>query len=209
MPDWRLSIAIAMPPPTRLHALGRLAWRKRAAFAAAGALLLTLILGWSAPMPLPADMVFAGLAAVVGLGLIAWQLARLTMLPLANPALAGLAAALTGAVLLPGLGIQALIPAAILSLWVGCQRNDQRIVALMVQCGALITWSAPAVNHIGYSSISVIMLGFALVMTLLDPSGAANDNPSMKRIPHDSWLLESACYDIGESSPGKWGVRNV
>jgi len=209
MLDWRLSITMALPPPTRLHALGRLAWRKRAFLAAAGALLLTLALGWSAPAPLPADMVFAGLAAVVGFGLIAWQLARLTILPLADPVLAALAAALAGVVLLPGLGPQALIPSVILSLWVGWRRNDQRIVALMVQCGAFVAWAANPINHIGYGSVSVIMLGFALVMTLLDPSGAANDNPSMKRIPDDSWLLESACYDIGESSPGKWGVRNV
>jgi hypothetical protein len=206
MPDWRLSIATAMPPPTRLHALGRIVRRRRAALLAAAALLVTLLLGWSAPAPLPADIFFAGLASLVGIGLLAWQLARLTVLPLANPALAALAAALTAIVLLPGLGTAALVPALILSLWAGLRQRGQRVVALLVQCGALLSLAANPVNHIGYGFVSVTMLGFALVMALRDPSGAANDNPSMKRIHRDSQLPEKPCYDIAEFSPGKWGV---
>jgi len=108
--------------------------------------------------------------------------------------------------LLPGLGPQALIPAVILSFWLQCRRDPQRIVALIVQCAALMTWTAVPVNHIGYGLASVILLGFVLVRLLSNPSGASNDNPSMKRIFADSRLPQSPCYDIGESSPGKWGV---
>ncbi|MES2444222.1 MAG: hypothetical protein V4574_15450 [Pseudomonadota bacterium] len=181
MPAWRLAIATATPPATPLDAARRFAVRQRAALGALGALLLTLALGWAAPVPPPAGWTIGGLAGVLGLGILAWHVARLTAMPVAEPLAAALAAALTAAALLPALAPQALLVPAILSLWAGWQRNDQRVVALLVQCGVLATLGANSVNHIGFTFVPVTILGFAAFLALKRSSGAANDNPSMER----------------------------
>ena len=201
MPTWRLAIATATSPATPLDAARRFAVRQRAAFAALAAVALTLTLGWVSPISPPFGWVFGGLAGVLGLGLLAWHFARLTAVPVADPLAAALAAALGAAALLPGLAPQALVVPVILSLWVAWRRNDQRVVALLVQCGALATVSATTINQFGFTFITVTILGIASFMALRSASAAANDNPSMERIATNSWLLENAGYASARGIP--------
>lgn len=201
MPAWRLAIATATSPATPLDAARRFFVRQRAGFAALAALGVTLILGWAAPVPPPFGWVFGGLGGVLGLGLLAWHLARLTVMPLADPITAALAAALVAIALLPGLGPHALLAPAILSLWSVWRQNGQRVVALLVQCGAAAEWAATAVNQIGFTFVSETMLGIAAFLVLRGTCGAANDNPSMERIVTNSWLLANPCYAKDLASP--------
>lgn len=194
MPAWRLAVAIATPPATPLAAAYRFAVRRRAAFAALAALVLTLLLGWSAPVEPAMGWAVGGLAGVLGLGLLAWHFARLSVLPAADPLIAALAAILIATALLPALASVAAIPPAILAFWAGWRRPAQRVVALLVQCGALTMMSAGAVNHIGYAFISVTMFGIAGFLTISRGLGAANDNPSMERTITNSRLKPVACY---------------
>lgn len=192
MPPWRLAIAIATPPPTPLDAVRRFAVRQRAFFSALGALVLTLILGWATPVAPLAGWMLGGLAGVLALGLLAWHLARLTALPTADPLLAALAAALIAIALLPALAPQAVFLPALLALWAGLARPGQRVVALLVQCGALAWLSAAAVNQIGFTFGAETMLGFAGYLIVSRGLGPANDNPSMERILTDSPLIPAA-----------------
>ena len=192
MPAWRLAVAIATPPATPLDAVHRFAVRRRAAFAALGALLLTLLLGWSAPVEPVTDWMIGGLAGVLGLGLLAWHFARLSVLPTADPLIAALAAVLIAAALLPALAPSAVIVPAILAFWAGWRQPRQRVVALLVQCGALATVSASAVNHIGYTFVSETMLGIAGFLAIFEGLGPANDNPSMERMITFSRLMPRA-----------------
>jgi hypothetical protein len=194
MPPWRLAIAIATPPPTPLDAVRRFAVRERAAFAALGALILTLILGWSNPVAPQVGWMLGGLSGVLGLGLLAWHLARLTALPMADPLLAALAAGLIAAALLPALAPQAAFVPAILALWASLARPGQRVVALLVQCGALAWASAAPVNQIGLTFGAATMLGFAGFLIVSRGLGPANDNPSMERSLTNSSLMPARCY---------------
>jgi hypothetical protein len=194
MPAWRLAVAIATPPATPLDALHRFAVRRRAAFAALGSLILTLALGWNAPVEPVTGWMTAGLAGVLGLGLLAWHFARLTVLPTADPLIAALAAALIATALLPALAPIAVIVPAILAFGAGWRAPSQRVVALLVQCGALIMMSASAVNQIGFTFAAETMLGFAGFLVVSRGLGPANDNPSMERIVTNSPLKPMPCY---------------
>jgi hypothetical protein len=192
MPAWRLSITT---PALKVDAARRIWARQGPLAAASGALGLTLLTGWVSPAPLlPMPLTLIGMAGVAGLGLIAYLFARLTTLPLADPRAAGLAAALIPYALLPGVGVQALIVPVSLSLWLAWRRPEQRVVALMVQCGALtglVSGAQPdAVNHFFFVTIH----GIALFFILNALSGCANDNPSMERMGGETWLPQPAHY---------------
>lgn len=205
MPAWRLSITT---PRLRVSAARRVFARQGPIASAPSALALTLLLGWAAPARLLAiDLTLIGMAGVAGLGLLAYLLARLTTLPLADPRMAGLATSLIPYALFPGIGVQALIVPAILSLWLAWKRPEQRIVALMVQCGAMVGLVSGAqgdtVNHF----IFVTMHGIALFFIVNTLDGSANDNPSMERIGAETWLPERAPYAnyarVSESGSGE------
>lgn len=207
MPVWHLTI---LTPATRLQLLRRAFARQGPLLAAASALGLTLLLGWAAPAPLSAlPLTLVGMAGVTGLGLLAWLIAKLTILPLADPRTAALAAALIPPALFPGIGGQAFAVPMILALWLAWRRNDQRVVALMVQCGALASLAgAPAMGP-GASCAIATILGFAWFFAVRTLSGAANDNPQMERVERfsgSSRLPPPSCYAKGQPSPGKWGV---
>jgi hypothetical protein len=207
---WRLSIMAS--PSVRLDMVRHLLRPMRAPLAALAALVLTLALGRSgAPLPLfrGAPLELSGLVAVTGFGLLAWHLARLTALPLAEPVMAALAAALIPALMLPGLGANALLGPVAAGFWLFFRHPDQRVVALMVQCGALAAAASPPDGDFAGGFIYATTLGIALILLGRGLPGAANDNPSMERVKHkagDSKLMGSACYANAESIPGKWGV---
>ena len=205
MPAWRLSITT---PGLRVDARRRVFARQGPVATAAGALGLTLLLGWVSPAPLPPlSLTLIGMAGVAGLGLLAYLLARLTTLPLADPRMAGLATSLIPYALFPGVGVQALAVPVILSLWLAWKCPEQRIVALMVQCGALVGLASGAdsdvVNHFIFATIHGIALYF-IVNTI---AGSANDNPSMERTGGETWLLEPAHHArtarVSESGSGE------
>jgi len=205
MPAWRLSITT---PGLRVDAARRVFARQGPIAAAAGALGLTLLLGWASPAPLLAiNLTLIGMAGVTGLGMLAYLLARLTTLPLADPRMAGLATSLIPYALFPGVGVQALAVPAILSLCLAWKRPEQRVVALMVQCGALAGLvsgaESDAVNHFIFATIHGIALFF--IVNALD--GSANDNPSMERMGGETWLREPAHHArtarISESGSGE------
>jgi len=205
MSVWRLSITT---PRFRVNAARRMFARQGPLASAAGALGLTLVLGWSAPAALlPVNLTLIGMAGVAGLGMLAYLLARLTALPLADPRMAGLATSLIPYSLFPGVGAQALTVPVILSLWLAWKRPEQRVVALMVQCGALMGLvsgaQADGVNHSVFATIHGIAL-FFIVKAL---AGSANDNPSMERTRGETWLPEPAPYAsytrISESGSGE------
>lgn len=205
MHAWRLSI---LTPANRVDAARRAFARQGPLAAASGALGLTLVLGWIAPAPLvPVSLTLIGMAAVAGLGLLAYLFARLTVAPLAEPRTAALAASLVPPACFPGIGPAALIVPAILAAWLGWKRPGQRVVALMVQCGAILALAAAAtgdaVNHFIFATTH----GIALFLLLKSLDGSANDNPSMERIGAETWLPQSAHYArsarIPESGSGE------
>lgn len=161
----------------------------------------------------PATPLFRGLpiewailAPIAGFGLLAWHFARLTILPLAESASAALAATLILALTLPGLGILALILPVTLSIGIGWCHPAQRVVALMVQCGAIAGVVGAERGDFLSGFVYATMLGTALFLVLRGLSGAANDNPSMERSVSTTRLLEFAVYARSDSIPGKWGV---
>lgn len=192
MPAWRLSI---LTPAMRIDAARRRFARQGPLAAASGALALTILLGWIAPAPLaPVSLTLIGMAGVAGLGVLAYLFARLTVAPLADPRTAALAAALVPAALFPGIGLAALAVPATLALWLGWKRPEQRLVALMVQCGAILGFASAAtadpVNHFIFATTH----GIALFLLLKTLDGSANDNPSMERTGAETWLPERAHY---------------
>ena len=202
---WRLSITT---PGLQVNTARRVFARQGPIATAASALGLTLLLGWVSPAPLlPVNLTLIGMAGVAGLGLLAYLLARLTTLPLADPRMAGLATSLIPYGLFPGVGVQALAVPVILSLWLAWRRPEQRVVALMVQCGALVGLVSGAdsdgVNHFIFATMHGIAL-FFIVNTI---AGSANDNPSMERTGGETWLLEPAHHArtarISESGSGE------
>jgi hypothetical protein len=148
----------------------------------------------------------AGIVAIAGLGLLAWHFARLTALPLAESPATALIAALIPALFFPGLGKMALIVPAGAAFWLWRRHADQRVVALLVQCGALAGLSARADGDFSSGFLYATMLGTALFLTARTLSGAANDNPSMERVGQIHRLPPPACYASADSYPGKWGV---
>jgi hypothetical protein len=205
MPAWRLSIHT---PAMRVDAARRAFARQGPLVAASGALGLTMVLGWIAPATLvPMSLTLIGMAGVAGLGVLAYLFARLTVAPLADPRTAALAASLVPASLFPGIGFAALAVPVILALWLGWKRPGQRVVALMVQCGAILGFASAAntdpVNHFIFATTHCIAL-FFLLKTL---DGSANDNPSMERTGAETWLPERARYArrvrIPESGSGE------
>lgn len=192
MPAWRLSITT---PALRVDIARRMFARQGPVAAAAAALAATLLLGWSAPVPLlPVSLTLIGMAGVAGLGLLAYLIARLTTLPLADARMAGLATALIPYALFPGVGVQALAVPVILSLWLAYRRPEQRVVALMVQCGALVglvSGADPqAINHFIFATIH----GTALFFVVNTLAGSANDNPSMERNSGETRLTPAPHY---------------
>ena len=181
--------------------------------AAMAALALTLCLGWSAPAPLgDAPLTLTGMAGVAGLGLLAYLFARLTVLPLGDPVAAALAAAIIPAAMLPGIGAQALILPCSLAIWLGWRRPEQRLVALLVQCGALTSLAGLAPAGVPDGFIPATILGFAWFQMVNGLSGAANDNPQMERVERssgDSPLMQTRSYASSaptpESGSGEYG----
>lgn len=176
--------------------------------ALAGLVLAMAFGSHGAPLPHPLAGWFTGigLAAIAGMGLVAWHLARLTVLPRAEPMAAGLAAALIPALFLPGLGSDALLVAQIAAIGALLRDRSQRLVALMVQCGAVLAITPPPLGAMVNALLYVMMLGGALFLLFRDLSGAANDNPSMKRGCSESILLPSHGYARSDSMSGTWGV---
>lgn len=177
--------------------------------AAAAALGLTLALGnqgSAVPHPIAGWFVATGLCAIACVGLLAWHIARLTALPRADPAAAALVAALIPAILLPGLGSDALIVVQALAIWALLRCRAQRVVALMVQCGAILAVAQPLPGAMVNALLYMMMLGSALLLLFRGLSGAANDNPSMKRGCSESMLWPSHGYARSDSMSGSWGV---
>ncbi len=219
MPDWRLSIRAATAPATRAAALRRVALRQRAAIGASGALVATCVLGWI-PLqpPLPGLGWAAGaagapdlqdLATVAGAGLLAWHLARLTVSPTARMPESALIAALIAVVSLPGLGAGALLVPILLAFCDGWRRNDQRVVAFLVQCGAILAAAGASGGTVTNGFACAIMLAATGFSAIRPASGAANDNPQMERPGLDSRLPLGLCYDNGDSQPGSGEYGSV
>lgn len=164
-------------------------------------------LAWAARTAGVPDL--AGLALVVGLGLLAWHIARLTVSPTADAREAALLAALIAVVSLPGLAIGAVTVPLLLSIFGGWGRKDQRVVAVLVQCGATLAALAGPNEPLLYCFAGAMMLaatGFALRRPA---SGAANDNPQMERAGPDSGVPISMCYVIGDSQSGSGEYGSV
>jgi hypothetical protein len=208
MPPWRLSIATATAPATPLA-------RYRATIAAVGTLIAVLVLGQGGvPAPSLATLTYqaawfgtAGLATVTGAGLLAHHLARLTILPRPDPLAASLLATLIATALLPGIGAPALIVPAILSLAAAWRDPGQRVVALLVQCGAALSLASGGPSTGIDGCACVIMLVAAAFAGLHSKRAAANDNPSMERNEPDSKLPPFACYANQVPIRGNWGVE--
>lgn len=165
--------------------------------------------GTPLPHPLAGWFVGTGLAVIAGLGLLAWHMARLTVLPRAEPMAAALAATLIPVLLLPGLGSDALLVCQIVAIGAWLRDHNQRLVVLMVQCGAVLAISPPPLGAMVNALLYVAILGNALFLLLRGLSGAANDNPSMKRGGSESVLMPSHGYARSDSISGSWGVANV
>lgn len=207
MRAWHL---LVLTPAIRLEILRRSIARRPAVLAAIAALAATLLLGWSDPAPPDGTpLTLAGMAAVAGIGLLAWLIARLTVLPLADLSTAALAAALVPSVLFPGIGNAALAVPVFLALWLGWRRSDLRGAALLVPCGALTIWSGLPATGPAAGPVTAAMLGLAWILAVRTLSGAANDNPQMERLKRfagDSRVRPTSCYANKESIPGKWGI---
>ena len=158
------------------------------------------------PHPLAGWFVGTGLAAIAGAGLFAWHLARLTTLPRAEPMAAALAATLIAALFLPGLASDALLVPQTLAVGLLWRDRSQRLVALMVQCGALLEVAPPFPGAMVNAMLYVTILGSTLFLLLRSLSGAANDNPSMKRGCSESMLWPTYGYARSDSMSGSWGV---
>lgn len=191
----------------------------RALTAALAALAATLAAGlagpalpgaWSWLMP-RGEYAVAGLATIGGAGLLAWHLARMSAVPV-RAGKAALAAAIAPLLLVPGIGAGALIVPAAIALDGARRDRGQRVVALMVHCGAAAALAALAAGLAAAAPASVIVLISSWVAALRSCRCAANDNPSMERvvrIADDSKLPPRSCYANRDSIPGKWGVSDV
>lgn len=210
MHEWSLSVAT---PARRLDMARRAFVRPSAILAALGGLIATLTLGTigATPLPRPDSAVLNALMAIAGFGALAWHFARLTILPLADLRLAALIPALTVAILAPGMALTVLLAPAILAFWAVRRCPEQRLVALMVQCGALAAVTLGMVNASTACAFTVMMLGIAWFLAAKSLSGAANDNPSMERSPSNNPMPGAPACDnkVTDSIPGKWGVSNV
>ncbi|MEG3180402.1 hypothetical protein [Sphingomonas sp. LT1P40] len=135
-----------------------------------------------------------GLSLATAIGLLAWHIATLTVPPRPSWASGSIAAALLPALLIPGLGFAALLPALALSFARSGMDRRQRIVALLVQCGAAL-----ALLPLAFPSARIETDGF-LLATMAFCCGlsficavprAANDNPLLKRPLRTAWFYAS------------------
>jgi len=196
----------------------------RPPLAALGAAALALLLGLSPGLPgAPARLPLAlsGLSAAIGVGMLGWHIARLTARPAAPGGLgaAALPAALVVFLFVPDASVAALVPALPLALLAARRDAGQRIVALVVHCGALLAFAAVAsANAFGYQCACAILLAGASLAAHHAVRGAANDNPLMKRNVVGSWLVQAKCRllravghagERTESHSGNRGVTNV
>ncbi len=162
--------------------------------AALGALAATLLLGMAGPaLPGVAALLpwgAFGLALVTGAGLLAWHLARLTAVPTGQAGLAGAAlpAALLPILALPSIGTAALAVPALLAAAALRRGPVQRVVALLVQCGAAAALTAVPGDLFAACFVTGTMLAAAWISLRSIEPRAANDNPSMERAP-GFWLL--------------------
>ncbi|QIG81275.1 hypothetical protein [Stakelama tenebrarum] len=152
-----------------------------------------------------------GLCFAAATGLTAWLFAALCSRPLATMANGALGGILIILLLLPDIGVAALPVAQIAALIAARHRRVTQSVSNMVQGGAMLaaagaTGAPEALGWLGaamlcYASFFVVNRGFA----------AANDNPSMERIGHDSRLSRRLWYDYNDlgSESGEVGVLNV
>ena len=188
--------------------------RWRGPLSALGALAGTLTLGLvgtALPGPTPLfgwgglGLLLAGCA-----GLLAWHVARLSVMPAGPSGQAG--AALPAAILalaVPGTGAAALIMPCALAFLAARRDSGLRIAALAVLSGALaFLVTAPASPVLGAFACAMIP-GIAWLSLRSAVLAAANDNPSMERLeeiwplhPHASYANQGA----GNSESGSWGV---
>lgn len=149
------------------------------------------------------------LLLVAAAGLAGWHFARIAGLPRVDPLAAALPMALMGAALLPIPAVAALILPVLAALLLARGRRLDRVVALMVQCGALLTLATAAGSGLALALTPAFLFVLSVICARSELSDAANDNPSMERVKHnpeDSKLPGSACYASADSIPGKWGV---
>lgn len=158
--------------------------------AALAALFATLLLGGVGPGLAGAAGLLSwelfGLATVSGAGLLAWHLAQLTALPAGPSARAALPAALIPLVVFPHIGATALLVP--LGLAFALPRAD-RFAALLTLAGAL---ALPGPAPLSQLVAAATMLGAAWLCRARSP--AANDNPSLERLPRFWPMPEAARY---------------
>jgi hypothetical protein len=174
-----------------------------AALAAAGATALLGLLGPALPGPwqpltelglLP----LMGLVLAGGTGLLAYHFARLTVAP--TPWLdAATPAAILPLILIPGIGTAALFVPLGLAIRLARGNPRQRVVALMVQCGALAVALEPLAGPFATCFVTVTMLGTALFFAVNHDQIAANDNPSMERSGVNSRMPQLRVYASTDS----------
>jgi hypothetical protein len=147
--------------------------------AALAALFATLALGALGPGLTGAAGLLSwellGLALVGGAGLVAWHLAQLTALPAGPLAKAALPAALMPLIVFPHIGAAALLVPAALALPL---LRTERFAAILALAGAIGLLGPLPLSPL---VAGVTMLGAAWLCRARSP--AANDNPSLERMP--------------------------
>jgi len=196
----------------------------RPPLAALGAAALALMLGLLHGLPAAPALfspALSGLMVATAIGALGWHVARLTARPAAQGGLgaAALPAALAIFLFVPEASVGALAPALPLALAAAWRDAAQRVVALVVHCGALLAFAAVASdNAFGYQCACAILLVGAGLAAHQSVRSAANDNPLMKRnvvssrlAQAKSRLLPIACHarERRDSLMGNRGVTNV
>lgn len=147
--------------------------------AALAALAATLLLGTLGPaLSGPATLLgweAFGLAIVAGAGFLAWHFAQLTALPAGSPARAALPAALIPLIVFPHIGAAALLVPTTLAF---ALLPRERFAALPALIGVLAALGA---GPVAAGVAGGTMLAAAWFCRARSP--AANDNPSLERMP--------------------------
>ena len=206
-----LSLALGAPG-TRLAVGARRAHHALAA--ATAALALTLMLG---ALPLlhalaswPPALLVLGFATCAGL--LFWHLARLTAMPPARGGLAAAAlpAALLPVALIPRLSLVALLPGLALGLAAARRDPVQRVVALLIHCGAVpLLASIFSTSQLGHAVGYAILLAGTALATHQAVRGGANDNPLLEPSSAKSWLLAASRHARERRDSGKWDLSHV
>ncbi len=169
--------------------------------AALAVLAATLLLGAFGPaLAGPASLLsweLFGLAITGGTGFLAWHLAQLTALPPGSRIGAALPAALLPLVVLPQIGAAALLVPAALSL---ALLPRERFAAPLALTGLL---AALCIGLIPQLVAAVTMLAAAWLCRARCP--AANDNPSLERLPR----LRSRFWSVPASLRYARGIPRV